>query len=116
MKKEDFNKKLKTLFKQTGVKKIDLHSKEVFSYASPVNYISLFKKRVDIVVTLFSASLALQLIALFFYVTVPEPRYFMTTFNGHVYEIQSPRPSLEEAVKVNNAIEGSRKIITTNVE
>jgi hypothetical protein len=114
LKKEEFNKKLKTLFSKIGVKNLDLNSNEIFSYNNKIDYTISFKKRLSILFWIFITSSILQLVALSFNLATPEPKYFMTTFNGHVYEIPNPRKSLEEAVWVNKQIKGTKKILRSN--
>ncbi len=116
MKKEVYNKRLKLLFKKTGVRKIDLHSKEVFSYATEKDYIKDYKKKMSFAVSMFTLSFILQIVALTNNYLVPEPRFFITTFNGHVYEISKPVGSLDGAVAINKKIEGRKRILSSEAE
>jgi hypothetical protein len=116
LKKEEFNKKLKTLFSKVGVKTLDINSKDVFSYNNKVDYTVLFKKRLSIVFCIFVASFLLQLTAMISHFLTPDPKHFMTTFNGHIYEIAEPRSTIEEAVWVNKQIDGTKKILRSDYE
>lgn len=111
-----FDKRLKALFPKTGVKELDLNSKDVFSYNKKINYIIVFKKRVALFVSILITCVLLQIVSLIINYLSPEPRYFLTTFNGSLYKLEKPHISLENAVKINNQIDGSKKVIYADKE
>jgi hypothetical protein len=115
LKKEQFKKLLKVGFAKTGVKKLDTHSKEIFSYNDKKDFTVIFKRRVSLFASIFLATFFMQAVAIFFNETVPDPRYFITTYNGHVYEIPDPRGSINEAVYINKAIDGYKEVIKADI-
>jgi hypothetical protein len=106
-----FSKKLKKLFKETKVKSLDTNSKDVFSYNDSVDYVVLYKKRLVLGAIMSFSSIFLIFIAFIMNTSVPSPRFFITTFNGHVYEIESPQGTAEGAIKINKSIEANKEII-----
>jgi len=114
--KKYIDDRMKSEFSKVEAKALDTDSKNSFSYNPKINWMSLFKSRMNLFFALVVTSLLFQLIAVLLTFLVPDPRYFITTYNGHVYEISNPQDSLEFAIKINKSITEDKKLIRAEVK
>lgn len=89
----------------------DFSESEQFSSNYEIDYEHLFKKRIKILSFLMLTSLLLQAYCHIKINTLPRDALYATTFNGTVFRLPDPYPSLESAVEANKAIPVNLNII-----